>query len=452
MRAAAWRVAPRPVKISDVNFRIVPKTFLILLLGSLAVAQTRKVSPKELPHSAFKLISVSVTGSTRYTQRDIISATGLEIGKTASEEDFRKATRELGETGLFSNVAYAFHYSTEGTKLEFQLADNTKLVPARFDNFVWFSDQELLDRIRARVPLFKGELPVAGGLVDQVSDALQGILIERNIEGRADYLRSATDEGPIDAIVYSVNGPSIRIRNVLFEGAAETELPALQSAAAVLRELDYHRSTLRARAEKDLLPVYRERGYLKASLGEAVPKVAQDSPEQTLVDITFSVNPGRQYKLHSIQLAGYKAFSADELRKQMQSHFGGSANGVQLSSDIESLKRMYEARGYMEAEVQSAPEFDDEKSQVTYRLYIKEGELYKMGDLEIRGLDGRTTVRLEDQWKLRGGDPFNGDYPAQFLQQALKQLQLMGDFKAGMHIGVNHKDKTVDVTLSFDRT
>src|SRR5581483_7838509 len=223
-------------------------------------------------------------------------------------------------------------------------------------------------------------------------------------------------------------------------------------AAAVLRELDYHRSTLRARAEKDLLPVYRARGYLKASLGEAVPKVAQDSPEQTLVDITFSVNPGRQYKLHSIQLAGYKAFSADELRKQMQSHFGGSANGVQLSSDIESLKRMYEARGYMEAEVQSAPEFDDEKSQVTYRLYIKEGELYKMGDLEIRGLDGRTTVRLEDQWKLRGGDPFNGDYPAQFLQQALKQLQLMGDFKAGMHIGVNHKDKTVDVTLSFDRT
>jgi outer membrane protein assembly factor BamA len=264
-------------------------------------------------------------------------------------------------------------------------------------------------------------------------------------------LRSAAGEdGPIDAIVYSVNGPNIRIRNVTFDGADATELPALQSAAAGLRGLDYRGSTLHVRTEKDLLPVYLERGYLKASFGEAIAKIAQDTPDGILVDVSFPVDRGPQYELEELQLAGNKALSVDQLRHVMQSRLGEAANGVQLSRDIESIKKIYESRGYMAAAVQSAPEFEDEKSLVRYHLTINEGDLYKMGDLEIQGLDGRTTARLEQEWKIRGGDPFNGDYPPQFVRQALKELQLMGDWKAGMHIGVNHKDKTVDVTLRFD--
>jgi outer membrane protein assembly factor BamA len=304
--------------------------------------------------------------------------------------------------------------------------------------------------LRMRVPLFKGQLPLIGGLTDQVSEALQGMLIERKVQGQVDYMRFARDDGPVEAMVYSVSGPSIRIRHVIFDGAGQAELPALQAAGAKLEGVDYHLSAVQLRAEKDLLPVYLERGYLKASFGTPVPKVVQDSADETLVDVNFPVSLGQQYKLEAIELAGYRAFSSDELRKAMQSRLGEAANGVQLSKDIEAIKKIYETRGYMAAEIHAAPEFDDAKSQVKYVLQIQEGEVYKMGDLEIRGLDGRTTARLEEQWKIRGGDPYNGEYPPQFVRQALKQLQLMGDWKAGMHIGVNQKDKTVDVTLVFD--
>ena len=169
------------------------------------LAQTpRRVSPKELPPSAFKLISVKTTGTQRYKSEEIVAASGLEIGQTVSEDDFKKAARVLNDTGAFSDVLYSFQYSAEGTKLELQVHDAELFVPVRFDNLVWFSDQELLEHLHAAVPLFQGQLPVGGELVDQVSNALQGLLIAHNVQGEANYLRAGPEDGPVEAFVFTV--------------------------------------------------------------------------------------------------------------------------------------------------------------------------------------------------------------------------------------------------------
>src|SRR5439155_12406113 len=105
-------------------------------------------------------------------------------------------------------------------KLDIQIADANQFVPARFDNFVWLTDQELLQKLQARVPLVNGELPVAGTLADQVADALLALVTEHNLQGKAVYLRYAPHDGPITAFVYPVGGPAIHIRNVEFAGAA----------------------------------------------------------------------------------------------------------------------------------------------------------------------------------------------------------------------------------------
>lgn len=421
----------------------------LVLLSSLLPAQTRKLAPKDLPASAFKLISVKVTG-TRHTSEEIVGASGLQIGQTVSDDDFKSASRALGETGAFSNVLYAFQYSTQGTKLEFQLTDNDQLVPARFDNFVWFSDQEVMQKLHQRVPLFDGKLPVAGSLADQVSDALQAVLIEHNVPGRADYLRSAALNGPIEAFEFRVTGPVIHIRNVDFAGAGADQLPALETAAKKLPGQDYLRSKLRAQEDKDFLPVYLARGYLKANFGDAQAKVVQDTSEETLVDVTFPVDPGRQYKVAEIQLSGYKAFPDDKLRGLIRQPVGQPANAVQLGEDIDAIQKLYGTKGYMSASVQPAPQMDEAQSTVKYLLEFHEGDIFKMGDLDIQGLDTRTTARLQDEWKLRGGDPYDSSYPAQFVRQALKQLELMGEWNVTIHESVDQKDKLVDVTLRFD--
>ena len=124
--------------------------------------------------------------------------------------------------------------------------------------------------------------------------------------------------------------------------------------------------------------------------------------------------------------------------------------GVRTDSDIEAMKKLYGTRGYMAVNIQSLPEMDDAKSTVRYVLRVREGEVYSMGDLEIRGLDSRTTARLEDSWTLRGGDPYDSSYPKRFLAQEDKEIGILADWNVSVRESLNRDDKTVDVTLRFD--
>jgi outer membrane protein assembly factor BamA len=65
-------------------------------------------SPKslaQLPASARKLIAIKVTGSKRYPEEAIAAATGLEMGTAVNDDDFKKASRRLGDTGVFTDIA-----------------------------------------------------------------------------------------------------------------------------------------------------------------------------------------------------------------------------------------------------------------------------------------------------------------------------------------------------------
>jgi outer membrane protein insertion porin family len=417
-------------------------------MGSAQAA--RKLTTKEMPASAYKLIAVKVVGTQRFKSEDVVAATGLQFGNTVSEDDFKQALRALGETGAFGDLLYSFQYSPEGTKLTLQVRDAEHFVPARFDNVVWFSDRELIDTIHTTVPLFQGELPVTGNLADQVSNALQAMLIARNLQGRADYLREAHNDGPIEAFIFSVTGPQIRIRKVAFAGASGAELPQLEVAAAQLQGTDYLQSLLRVQEEKTFLPVYLERGYLKASFGDALAKVVQDGPEDTLVDVTFSVDPGRQYSLTDIQLSGNQAFPSDTLIQLIHMPLHQPANAVRLAADIEAIRKLYGTRGYMAASIQPKADTEDTNSTVRYNLMISEGSVYAMGDLELRGLDSQTTARLQEAWKLHEGDTYDSSYAQQFLERAYKEVSHPEDWTTSVRESLNPKEKTVDVTLRFN--
>lgn len=427
---------------------LLPAAFLVV--PSLSGQTARKLTRKEMPPSAFKLISVKVTGTTRYKPEEVVGISGLQLGQTVSEDDFKRTAQLLGETGVFSNVVYSYQYAPEGTKLELQLTDGGKFVPARFDNFVWFSDQELMDKLRERVPLFNGELPVTGSLTDLVSDALQALLIERGVPGHADYLRSAPLNGPVDAIVFSVTGMDVRVRDVSFVGAAADELPLLQAAARQMQGQEYRRSALRPQADLNLLPIYLARGYLKAKLSDAEAKVVQSDAQEAQVNVTFRVAPGLQYKLTQIQWVGNTIFPAERLRPLIHATLGQPANAVQLTEDLEAVHKLYGTRGYMTASAHPVAQMDDTQSTVAYQLQIKEGDLYHMGELEILGLDSRTMYRVLDEWRLRGGDAYDSSYAQKFFNGSVKSLLPMGDWGLKIRESLNEQDKTVDVTLRFD--
>jgi outer membrane protein insertion porin family len=437
---------------------LIPLLLSLLTLAGGALAQTPSgKTMRPMPSSAYKLIAVNVTGSKRFTSEEVGAASGLPIGTVAHEEDFKKAARQLGESGAFNNIAFTYSYSSAGTKLEFQVTDADKFVPVGFTDFVWFSDEELRQRLHERIPLFKGELPTSGRLPQQVSDVLQAMLVERAVPGIVEFMQHADKGGKVESIDYNVAGVSIRIHHAEFPGAGAGELPTLQDAAEKMVNREYSRAYMNSFVEQTVVPILHEHGYLKAACGTPQPRVVKPASSEsgenrqppTSVDVSFPVTPGVQYKLTGWVWSGNKAISANELQPLLHAKAGQVANTLQLTDDLRAVQELYGSRGYILAAVKVNAEFDDAAGSVAYHLVVNEDSVFHMGELEFRGIDNNLTARLRAAWKLRPGDVYDSSYLKEFLPQARKLLPASLDWEVSTHVTALARDKTVDVDLQY---
>ena len=439
--------------------RVMRLVLCLSLFLSAAAGQKQPNSVGKASAAPYKLIALKVTGTARYTDTEILAASGLQMGQNAADGDFKEAVQRLGDSGLFSNVVYSYSSSSAGVRLELQLADadKNKLVPAQFENFVWFTDDELHTALQRSVPLFKQLLPLTGNLTERVSEALQALLTAKQFTGRVDFLRNAEESSDtLNAIVYRVEEVTIRIRNIEFPGASPDQTALLTKAGRRLTGAEYLRSSLAAVAKFDLLPVYLQRGYLKAAFGPSDARVVPQPPaadaqaaSELQVDAIVPVTPGRIYATSSVDWKGNSAIAISEVAPLIHMPAGQPADAVRLLRDLESVGKLYRSRGYMTVQVKPDAQFDDEKSTVHYDLNIVEGDLYKMGELEIAGLDTQAKARMQAAWHLREGQPYNADYPKKFVDDTEQLLPRAVRWAVSIHESLDAKDKTVDVEIRF---
>jgi outer membrane protein assembly factor BamA len=414
----------------------------------------------QMPASTRHLIAIKVVGSKRFPEAAIAAATGLQIGAAVNDDDFKKAARRLGDMGVFTQIAYTFSYSSAGTKLELQVNDADKFIPAHFEDFVWFTDAQLKQRIQQHSPLFDGSLPLSGRLADDVSDVLQAMLVENSIPGHVEYQRAGKADGPIDSINYHVTDVLIQVRKIEFTGAADADIPALEAASEKLPDREYSRTSLNLLVQRQLLPVYYARGYLKAQFGEPQPKVVkepgaenaenEDGPRnQTVVDVIFSVTPGQQYKLKSLEWSGNHEFPTETLQKMVRAEPGQPANTIRLGDNLKDIQKLYGSHGFVTTAIKADAQFDDAASMVVIHLIVTEGAVYHMGDLEFRGLDNSLTAKLRSVWKIRPGDVYDSTYLSEYLPAAQKLLPVNLDWEVSPHVTANGREKTVDVDLIY---
>ncbi|MGC2821376.1 MAG: POTRA domain-containing protein [Candidatus Sulfotelmatobacter sp.] len=446
----------------NASWRLRFRALALLLFSSCilcAPASTQiqtSVGAQPVPAADAKLIEVKASGSKRFTQEEIAAASGLMVGTIVGDETFRKAARQLGETGAFDAISFTFSYSAAGTKLAFKVTDAEKFVPAHFADFVWFSDKDLLQKLHERAPLFDGELPTTGRLPDQVSDILQAMLVENGIPGHVDYLREPGKDGQLAAIDYSVSNVTIRIRNIEFRGAGKDELELLEDASKRLSGRDYSRALLASFTQHVVLPVYHDRGYLKAECSAPQPKVIKavvptegDQETITTVDVALEIMPGTQYKLKGWTWSGNKNIPTIDLQGLLHAKTGKPANTVQLEDDLRAVQELYGSRGYVTATIKADAQYDDQADTVDYLLLVTEGSVFHMGELEFRGIDNALTARLREAWKIRPGDVYDATYLKGFLVQARKLLPASMDWEVTPHVTALARDKTVDVDLQY---
>ncbi len=420
----------------------------LFCLCAMAAAQARR--PALAAIFPGKLSALTVKNAEQISPSDIVAASGLSVGQTVTEDEVKSAVKRLGDTGMFPQIVYSYAGSSAGIRLEFQVQENHELVPARFDNFIWWPDDELRREVRARLPLFRGELPQAGSLPDDVAEVLQALVASRNVQGHVDYLRTGRLSGPIEAIVYSISAISVQIRAVEYAGASAEITRAFTLAGAELVGADYTRTRVRTMAEKALLPLYLQQGYLQAAFHEAEVTAVAGENQEFNVDLRLTVAPGAQFAYDGVEFTGNQVFPSAELERQIRLQRDHPADALQLAKDLTAMQQLYATRGYLKATFKSEPQIDLPGKKVLYRVPVTEGGQYRFGILEIEGLDAASVGRLTNAWNIRKGEVFDGSYPRRFLDDNANLLPVGVPWKISVHPETDDKRGTVDVTLRFE--
>ena len=381
--------------------------FLACLLPAIAGAVER-----------FNLARVVVSGSQRYQEDDLVRATGLTVNTQVSANDLQDAANRLGNSGAFASVQFLFKAAvgTKGVEADFQVKDAEKYLPAVFENFVWFSDQDLQDALHQAIPLFKGGIPNSGTMSDDVSAALRKFLASKGLPSEISYIMSATFGGLPTAYKFRVADANLKISDVKLMGAARMAPEQLAKAVAPLKGTDYLRSDVAIVLEKNLTPIYQQHGYLKFAITEIKPQV--DEKSQVTVEATLS--EGEQYRLAGLSWSGNTLISSDDLTKHITLKTGNPVDALQLDRDLAQVRKLYGKFGREAVRIQPVPAFVN--GTVSYAFQVTEGDLYRMGKLEIQGVEPEQAHKLEQIWKLAEGQPYDATYVHQFIADTVVKV------------------------------
>jgi outer membrane protein insertion porin family len=392
----------------------------------------------------YTLARILVTGSERYHQDDLVRATGLAVNTQVTADDLQSAANRLGNSGAFSSVQFLFKpaIGVKGVEADFQVADADKFLPAVFENLVWFSESELQAALHEAVPLYNGQLPTSGNMSDDVSAALGKLLASKNLPSEITYILAAEFGQQPTAYKFKVADANLRVRDVTLSGAAHMPPEQWAKAVAPLKGTAYLRSDVAKVLEKNLVPIYRQNGYLRCVIAEIKPKV--DGTDAVTLEV--SVSEGDQYRLAGYSWSGNTLIPGDELSKRITIKTGEPVNAPQLERDLGQVRKLFGKFGREGVTINPLPSFTS--GAVTYAFEVKEGDLYHMGKLEIEGVEPEQARKLEQGWKLSEGEPYDNTYIQQFLAHTV--LKVPGRKWTWLTFEqVDDSQKTVNVRLQI---
>jgi outer membrane protein assembly factor BamA len=434
--------------------------FILLVFAAcllLAVAPTHARARQSQGAQTMKLEKIEFKGLERVGQSEALEKSGLQAGQSVDLDAVDAAANRLMESGLFKNLSYQIRGTTDKATLVFTVVEPKWSMPVSFDNFVWFTDEELKEAVKHKIPAFDGTAPESGGVTEQITKALQELLRERKIEGTVEYTLSADTTGRKVEHLFSVKGAGLRVCKLNFVGAHAVPEETLVQKSGGIFDNDYSRQYVGGFVESNLLPLYRERGYLRASFGPPKAKPETTTECEKGVALTMYVDEGAIYVWDRAEWAGNTALTPQELDAALGMKNREVANGLKIEKGLLTVRKAYGRKGYLAARAKGTPDFDDENRRVAYRFQVEEGPQYHMGELNIEGLSETDTNNLRGRWRLLHGEVYDEGYieefvkkgVQEFLKDALHEGHALPAMKIQSKITPNHEKQTVDVMLGF---
>ena len=202
-----------------------------------------------------------------------------------------------------------------------------------------------------------------------------------------------------------------------------------------------------------------QRQYVSQGRYGALVKTDVKQLPRNRVAVNIDIDEGDVAKIRHINIVGNKAFSEEELMESFEQNVTGWLSWItsndkysreQLSGDLETLETWYLDRGFLKFAVKSTQvSVSPDKASVYITINVDEGDVYKVGEVELSGELKISEEQIRALILMRKGMIFSQALMTSSSEFITRRLGNEGYTFAEVNgfPEVNEEDKTATVTF-----
>jgi outer membrane protein insertion porin family len=376
--------------------------FFMVLVNPLADALP--VSAQEVP--LIKVIELK--GNQRIEDDTIYGKISSAVGDHFSDDTVQKDVKDLYGIGYFDDVRVEIAPFEGGLKLIYLFDEKPTIRSIDFQG----NDKIKTEDLKERITVTPGAIANPSLITDNINSVTAYYQSEGFWHVQVIPVVNEVSRDSVSLTFLITEGAKVVIRNISIEGNRAVSDRKIKKAMKTRKRWFlsfitgsgyYRKDEMRQDIER-IRELYHSKGFLYVAISE--PEVTLN-PEKTRMFIKISISEGETYSVGRVDIRGNTLFNRDDLLQRMDTSPGKIVNKTALRRDIDRLIEMHTEKGYARADIVPEIKINDEEKVANVTLSIIEGEIYRIGRIEITGNSKTRDKVIRREVRLDEGDIFN---------------------------------------------
>jgi outer membrane protein insertion porin family len=349
----------------------------------------------------------------------------LKVGDTIDTEDSVNAIRALFKTGFFNDV----YLERDGNVLVVYVKERAAISSIEITGNQDLETEQLLEGLKD-VGLAEGRV-FDRSLLDKVEQELERQYFSRGKYAvRIDTTLTPLERNRVGILIDISEGQAARIKQINIVGNEQYRDKDLRddfgldtpSFFSFITKSDQYSKQKLAADMETLRSYYLDRGYLNFNITSTQVSITPDKKD---IYITINISEGQQYKIREVTLSGELVVEPEELFPLVRINPGDIFSRKRVTEAVDRISEKLGDQGYAFANVNTVPELDDEKQEVSLAFFVDPGSRVYVRRINVEGnVTTRDEVLRREMRQMEAGW-----FSASKVERSRTRLQRLGYFE-----------------------
>ncbi|MCL5021954.1 MAG: outer membrane protein assembly factor BamA [Nitrospirae bacterium] len=395
---------------------------ILIVLGVLFLTSASLFAQEQLPI----VNSIEVKGLKRIEEGAVKAKISQKAGEPLNNEKISEDIKNIFKMGYFEDVKTEIEPLEGGVKLIYVVKEKPTVIRVEFQGNKELSDDKLKEKTTITV----------GSIADTtlIQDNATKLKLYYEEEGywlaKVVPVINKVSENEVYLTFQIDEGPKIKVRQIVITGNRAMSAKKIKGAMktspwkiySFIFSSGYYKKETMSQDIEAIRDLYYNNGYIKVMVSDPEVKL---TPDKKGMIITIHISEGEQYRIASIALAGYKAFPEAQLQKLISSAPGNVFSKAVLKKDVTAITDLYTQHGYAMANVFPDITPEEAKKEVAVTYKVEEGDIYRIGKIEISGNTKTRDKVIRREMRLDEGDLFN----SKLLKRSYERINNLNFFE-----------------------